>query len=344
VSLAADPRVDPRIPAALAPFGLDGLAPPPPVTASSARDAQLEFIAAAEAGFDAMFGALVSGLAPVEGVSRETLTIPRSTGEGSITLYIHRPRSANGPIPAVVHLHGGGMTLLTAADAVYTRERDALAALGMVVVGVEFRNAGGKLGAHQYPAGLDDCADAVQWALAEASSLGASGVVVNGESGGGNLTLAVSHRARREGWVDRIAGFYAQCPFIHGGWARGVDELPSMSENDNYFVGCELFSVLAEIYDPGSSHSGDAECWPYRATDDQLQGMPPHAISVNELDPLRDEGVAYYRRLVRNGVSATGRLVAGTCHGGDILFEAVIPEVYRASMGDVAGFARAVAA
>ena len=43
--------------------------------------------------------------------------------------------------------------------------------------------------------------------------------------------------------------------------------------------------------------------------------MPPHVISVNELDPLRDEGLDYYRRLLRAGVSAVGRMVAGTCHG-----------------------------
>jgi acetyl esterase len=357
VSLAADPRVDPRIPAALAPFGLDGLAPPPPVSADSPRDAQLEFLVAAEGGFEAVFHALMTGLPAVEGVTHESLSIPRqvrdSAGDGAgtgavageIPLTIHRPAGTSGPLPAVVHLHGGGMTLLTAEDPVYVYERDELAACGLIVIGVEFRNAGGKLGAHSYPAGLDDCADAVRWALSEGDALGASGVVVSGESGGGNLTLAISHRARREGWLDQVAGFYAQCPFIHGGWTKGVDELPSMSENDNYLVGCALFAVLAEVYDPGSSHAGDPECWPLRASLEDLRGMPPHVISVNELDPLRDEGLQYYRALVRAGVSTTGRMVAGTCHGGDILFPAAIPEVHAASIRDVAAFAHdAVAA
>ena len=343
MSLAADPRVDPRIPAALAPFGLDGLAPLPPVTADSPREAQLEFIAAAEAGFEAMFGALNAGLPAIEGVTREQVSIPRSAAEGEIPLTIHRPDQAHGRPAAVVHLHGGGMTLLTAADPVYARERDELAACGLTVIGVEFRNAGGRLGAHPYPAGLDDCADAVRWAIAEQEALDVAGVLVNGESGGGNLTLAVSHRARREGWLDQIAGFYAQCPFIHGGWARGRDELPSMAENDNYLVGNVLFSVLAELYDPGSAHFADPEVWPLHASLDELRGMPPHVISVNELDPLRDEGLAYYRALVHAGVSAYGRLVAGTCHGGDILFGGAIPEVHAATISEVARFAYAVA-
>ena len=44
--------------------------------------------------------------------------------------------------------------------------RDDLAATGMVVVGVEFRNAAGALGPHPFPAGLNDCASGAQWAIA----------------------------------------------------------------------------------------------------------------------------------------------------------------------------------
>jgi acetyl esterase/lipase len=342
VSLATDPRVDPRIPAALAPFGLDGHAPPPPVAADSPREEQLAFIAAAEAGFEAIFGALSTGLAPVPGVTSEAVTIESTHGGPEIPVFVHRPADADWPLPIVVHIHGGGMTLLTAGDPVYARERDELAATGLIVLGVEFRNAAGKLGNHPFPAGLDDCADAVRWALAERTPLGGSGVVVSGESGGGNLTLAVSHRARREGWLGEIAGFYAQCPFIHGGWANPPDSLPSMRENDDYLVGCALFGVLAALYDPDGSHVQDPECWPLQATLDQLAGMPPHVISVNELDPLRDEGLAYYRALVRASVSVHGRVVAGTCHGGDILFPGAIPEIHAASIRDVSGFAHSV--
>ena len=75
------------------------------------------------------------------------------------------------------------------------------------------------------------------------------------------------------------------------------------------------------------------------ATDAQLSGLPPHAISVNELDPLRDEGLQYYRRLLRAGVPVVGRVVAGTCHGGDLLFGGAMPDVFGASIRDISGFA-----
>jgi len=49
-----------------------------------------------------------------------------------------------------------------------------------------------------------------------------------------------------------------------------------------------------------------------------------------------------YRRLVRAGVPAVGRMVAGTCHGGDLLFPGVMPEVFDASMRDVSGFVKSL--
>jgi acetyl esterase len=63
-------------------------------------------------------------------------------------------------------------------------------------------------------------------------------------------------------------------------------------------------------------------------------------ISVNELDPMRDEGLDYYRRLLRAGVPAVGRVVAGTCHGGDLLLPGVMPDVFAASIRDLSGFAK----
>jgi acetyl esterase/lipase len=56
-----------------------------------------------------------------------------------------------------------------------------------------------------------------------------------------------------------------------------------------------------QIYDPGGEHATDPLCWPYHAIVDELAGLPPHLISVNELDPVRDEGVAYYAVLAVRG-------------------------------------------
>src|SRR4051812_43862195 len=162
MQLKDDPRADPRMIAVLEPIGLAGAGEPAPVDIDSPLDDLLEFVATSEAGFEGLFGALAAGLPPVEHVT-SSVEVIRGVDGNDITLFIHRPDSAQGPVPGVLHIHGGGMVLLEAAGPGYVRWRNELAATGMVVVGVEFRNGGGKHGAHPFPAGLNDCSSALQW-------------------------------------------------------------------------------------------------------------------------------------------------------------------------------------
>ena len=50
LELRTDPRSDPRMVAALATFGMDTAAAPPPMDSSAPRETLLEFCAAAETG------------------------------------------------------------------------------------------------------------------------------------------------------------------------------------------------------------------------------------------------------------------------------------------------------
>ena len=325
---------------ALAEFGLDGNFPEVPLTVDSPLEERLAFVAMNEDGVGAVLAAFGQAVPDVEGVTTTTTTITGEDGN-DVTLYISRPDRA-GLLPAVVHLHGGGMAIGSATDVGYMRGREYLAATGLVVVGVEFRNSGGKLGPHPYPAGLKDCAAGVRWVSANRSDLGVTHLIVSGESGGGNLTLTVAHQAKRQGWLDEIAGVYAQCPYISNRWHEAPDDLPSLQECDGYFINRQQLAVMGTIYDPTGENARDATAFAGMATDEELVGLPPHVISVNELDPLRDEGLVYYRRLVRAGVPAVGRMVVGTCHGGDLLFPGVMPEVFAASMRDVSGFAKSL--
>jgi acetyl esterase/lipase len=226
------------------------------------------------------------------------------------------------------------MAIASATDVGYQRLREHLARTGLVVVGVEFRNSAGKLGPHPFPAGLNDCASAIRWVAANQRDLGISHLVVNAESGGGNLTLTVGHKAKREGWLHEIAGFYAICRFISNRWHEPPDDLASRRECDGYFISLQQAQILGSIYDPDKSHWDDPTCFAGVATDEDMKGLPPHVISVNELDPMRDEGPECYRRLLRAGVAAVGRMVAGTCHGGDLLFPGDV-SVSRSGSADV---------
>lgn len=335
MQLRDDPRVDPRLLAALAVFEMDRDGGAPPVSAQDPLAAQLEFLAAAEPAFEGMFEALASGLDLPQYITRETVKIPSSEGH-QIKLFIHRPANTSGSLVGILHLHGGGMAILSAAGPIYSRWRDLLAAQGHVVVGVEFRNAAGELGTHPYPAGLNDCTTALKWMDANRTDLGLSKIVVSGDAGGGNLTLAVAMKAKKDSDLSKIAGLYAMAPFISNVYNQKPKTLPSLVENDTYFVHGELLAVIAAAYD--GSDSTDPLAWPWHATTDYLKGLPPTVISVNEMDPLRDEGAAFYNALVTAGVNARLRQVDRTTHAADVIFQGVIPDIAEATITDLCDF------
>src|SRR4029077_10720645 len=80
LALKDDPRVDPRIGAAPAPFGLDGPHPPRPVSPSSPRQELLAFGQVAEDGFGAVFSALFADLPAVAGGGRAAGGVPGGGG------------------------------------------------------------------------------------------------------------------------------------------------------------------------------------------------------------------------------------------------------------------------
>ncbi|CAK0892192.1 unnamed protein product [Prorocentrum cordatum] len=255
----------------------------------------------------------------------------------AVELHIAKPKDVAGDVPGILHLHGGGMTLMSTKDPLYRSLRARMARLGFVVVSVEFRNASGKLGRYPYPAGLNDCMSALSWTHAHRRKLGISRLILSGESGGGNLCLSTALRARREGRLHEFDGVFALCPFIAGPrlWESAGDRgstsstklwLKSLRECRDYLICHELVKVCARLYDPERRNEGDPCAWPLVAEASDLRGLPPHVVSVNELDPLRDEGLAYCERLREAGVRAESRTVLGTPHAGD-LFAAAEPGV-----------------
>jgi acetyl esterase len=351
-TLATDPRSDPRMLAALAPFRLGERTSPPRVSPQDSLDDRIAFSRRTESRLESLFDALLAELPPVEGVERSTRVIRGAEG-GDLVLSVHRPADASGLLPGILHVHGGGMVMLGGRNAVYTRWRNELAAAGLVVVGVEFQNAVDETGHHPFPAGLDDVTAATNWVSANRAELGISALVLQGDSGGANLALAATIRAGREGDADlvdevRIDGVYASVPYISGRYEwlpeHNPPELPSLAENDGYFMSNALNSILRDLYDEGRTNSDNPLAWPYFASVDDLRGLPPHAISVNELDPCRDEGLAYAQTLRDAGVTVVERTVLGMCHFGDELFRAALPDVYAASVQHVRDFAVSLSA
>ena len=330
-----DPRADPRIARVMALLASDGPLEPPAAAAS--YEQCLSYCAALEKA-----GALVHPqlwqLMPKFDDVDSTIESIKGVDGNDITLFIERPTNQAGALPGMVHMHGGGMVLDKAADPAYVRWRRSLAQTGMVIVGVEFRNGGGELGNHPFPAGLNDCATATRWTYANKERLGISTLITSGESGGGNLCLATALKAHKEGWSSEIDGVYSMCPYISGNYFNPPPELTSLVENDSYMLDGRMMGSLAKVYDPNGKHTTDPLAWPMHVTSNDLNGLQPHIISVNELDPLRDEGLAYHRALMQAGVSSIARMVHGTPHAGDMAFVDIAPELTEETLKSIQEF------
>ena len=70
-----------------------------------------------------------------------------------------------------------------------------------------------------------------------------------------------------------------------------------------------------------------------------LEGLPPHVITVNELDPLRDEGLEYYRMLMKANVKARAVTLNGTVHAAEGIFVKYVTELFESVINDIKGFA-----
>ena len=336
LELKDDPRVDPRITNALKQFELDGYAPGPPVGINSNSSDIMDFLNEAEPQYQGIFADWFKDEVSPDNVETYKTDITGVDGN-IISLTISKPIEIESEIPAILHIHGGGMTILTAEDPNYVVWRNNLASKGLFVVGVEFRNVGGKLGDHPFPAGLNDCLSALDWLYKNKKDLGVSKIVISGESGGGNLSLATALKAKDNGNIEQIDGVFAQCPYISNKYGASKNELPSLIENDGYFLNVEMMDVMASMYDGAESKNPYA--WPLYANQTLLTGLPPHVITVNELDPLRDEGIEYYRMLLKAEVDVRAITLNGTVHAAEGIFKKFMPELYESVTNQIKEFA-----
>jgi acetyl esterase len=338
--LAADPRIDPRLKAAMGAF---------PTRARENVDHREALLAeansaeaqAAAAQLRAYMDTLDSQeIAPSRGLVTETHEFVSSPDGNTIQVLLIRPDVAD-PQPGVVYFHGGSMQTNSCFEGIYKAWGRTIAAQGVAVAMVDFRNclvASSAPEVAPFPAGLDDCVSGVRWLSANAADLGIdpSHVVVAGESGGGNLTLATGMRLQQEGDIGLVRGLYALCPYIAGRWPQ--ERFPSSIENNGLLL--DLHNNRAAMaYGIEELERRNPLAWPAFATEEDVRGFPPTVISVNECDPLRDEGIEFYRTLLRAGVPARCRQVMGTIHATEI-FQMACPEISRETAASLAQFCR----
>jgi acetyl esterase len=224
----------------------------------------------------------------------------------SVPIAVYRPSIADDRHPAMVWFHGGGFVL---AD---ERSDDPLLArvvrdTGIVVVSVGYRLAP----EHPCPAALDDGRTVLAWCRTHADRLAIdpAAIALGGRSAGAALAAGVA-LADTPLSEPPIAFLYLGEPVLDARLAtpsmRAMDDTPVWRRRDA--------ERSWQLYTAGRPL---AELPPYAcpATCDAIDHLPPTYLTVNEIDPLRDEGLAFAQRLVTAGVPTEMHLYPGAFHG-----------------------------
>jgi acetyl esterase len=236
-----------------------------------------------------MRATLITRGEPLRLASVEDVVAP--TAQGGLRLRLYRP--AAGVLPVALFLHGGGWTLndLDTHDGLCRR---LARRSGWLLASLDYRRAP----EHKHPAPLEDAYVAYRWLLDNAHRIGCDPMVraVVGESSGGTTAAALTLVLRDSGApMPTYQAIAYPMTDVPGRWPSHA-ERGSGYPLDGHMVDCFFLQYVTPAYD-----RGDPYLFPLRAPD--LSGLPPALVMTAEFDPLRDEGVAYAKKLAEAGVA-----------------------------------------
>lgn len=233
-----------------------------------------------------------------------------------IPARIIRPKGLKGALPCLNYIHGGGF-YFCAAPYHYTLAKQYAVGLGCVVVFPDYRLAP----KHPYPAAAEDCFSVYQWILNHAKELeiDSDRVMIGGDSAGGNLAAAVTLMARDRGIKMPIYQM-----LVYPVTDRRMKSERSLRFRDTPVWNTAASEKMWKFYLPVLPKEHIEYASPLEAP--SLKGLPPAYLEVAEFDSLRDEGLAYGKRLEEAGIQVTYYETKGTPHGFEFVFNAPITQ------------------
>jgi len=256
-------------------------------------------IASARMGYRSL-AALAGDPQPVFRVDTRRINSPA----GDIPIRIYRPSDESG-LPVILFFHGGWFF---AGDfESHDRPLRALTnATQCILIAVDYRLAP----EHPFPAGVEDAINALRWVVQNGEALDAdtSRIAIVGDSAGGALA-AVTARKAAENKMSQVRLQVLLYPVADS--SLSTDSWKAFA--DGPVVTLATAQQAWSLYTPGDKQRQNPDAAPLRAVN--LQGLPPALVIVGEYDPLRDEGLAYAKRLSEAGVPVKEHLYPGMPHG-----------------------------
>lgn len=237
--------------------------------------------------------------------------IPGPQGGPEVKLFVINARAGSSR-PGILHTHGGGYILGTAASDV-RRLQEIARELDAVIVSVEYRLAPETT----YEGSIEDNYAGLRWMHANAARLGLdrNRIAVMGESAGGGhaALLAITARDRGEVPIAFQALVYPMLDDRTGGTVKVPAHIATLGWRapENQY-GWRAFLGQA----PGTA-TVPARAVPARTA--SLAGLPPAFIQVGGVDLFVSEDIDYARRLNEAGVPTELQVIPGAYHGFDQL-------------------------
>jgi len=252
----------------------------------------------------------------------ERVVVPTTEMSPGIPIVIFRPAMASSPLPAILHMHGGGY-VFGAPEGDAAKHLGMVAELDCVIVSVDYRLAPET----RFPGPLEDCYAALKFLHEHAAELGVdrTRIAVSGDSAGGGLAAALALLARDRGEVKLV--------FQHLIYPM-LDDRTCVGDLPNPYAGEFLWTRHHNIFGwvslLGAAPGSDGVS-PYAAAAraQDLSGLPPAYISVGALDLFLEEDTTYARRLLRAGVAVELHVYPGAYHGFDFVKGAAVSDRAR---------------
>ena len=237
-------------------------------------------------------------------VAEKWITVGAEVGD--VRVRIVTPPGASGLLPTILYVHGGGWVLGNAGT--HDRlVRELSRGVNAAVVFVEYERSPEA----RYPVAIEQAYATARWigASGAGEGLDADRLAVAGDSVGGNMAAALAILARQRGDVR----------FVHQSLYYPVTDAAQDTASyaefaDGPFLTAKAMAWFWDCYLPEREKRAEITASPLRATLEQLAGLPPALVIVDENDVLRDEGEAYARRLTQAGVPTTSVRYNGIIH------------------------------
>ncbi|AYD01817.1 alpha/beta hydrolase [Neorhizobium sp. NCHU2750] len=225
---------------------------------------------------------------------------------GSTKIRIVKPAGAKGTLPVIIYVHGGGW-VLGDADTHDRLVREIANGAQAAVVFVDYERSPEA----RYPVAIEQVYATAKYVTEHPKEFGvdASRLAVVGDSVGGNMAAAFTLLAKERGGpkIDQQVLFYpvTDANFDTGSYNQFANG-PWLTK--------DAMKWFWNAYLPDEAKRREPTASPLQASIDQLNGLPPALIIVDENDVLRDEGEAYGRKLSQAGVRVTSLRYNGTIH------------------------------